>query len=75
MAPAATQTSSESTRTNAARHSNRALGAAAEALEAGGGAVEAVRAAVMVMEAFPLLNAGHGAALCSDGSVELQRVR
>jgi L-asparaginase / beta-aspartyl-peptidase len=48
-----------------------ALGAAAQALEAGGGAVEAVRAAVIVMEAFPLFNAGHGAALCSDGSVEL----
>ena len=48
-----------------------ALGAAAEALEAGGGAVEAVQVAVIVMEAFPLFNAGCGAALCSDGSVEL----
>jgi len=48
-----------------------ALGAAAEALEAGGGAVEAVCAAVIVMEAFPLFNAGYGAALCADGSVEL----
>lgn len=37
----------------------------------GGGAVHAVRAAVMAMEDFPLFNAGHGAALCDDGSVEL----
>ena len=37
----------------------------------GGGAVDAVRAAVMAMEDFPLFNAGHGAALCDDGSVEL----
>lgn len=43
----------------------------ARALEQGGGAVEAVRAAVMAMEDFPLLNAGLGAALCEDGSVEL----
>jgi beta-aspartyl-peptidase (threonine type) len=50
----------------------RALTAGAEALGgAGGGAVEAVRAAVIVMESFPLFNAGHGSALCSDGSVEL----
>ena len=49
----------------------RALGAGAVGLEAGGGAVEAVCAAVIVLEAFPLFNAGHGAALCSDGSVEL----
>jgi beta-aspartyl-peptidase (threonine type) len=49
-----------------------ALEAAARALEsAGGGAVEAVCAAVTVMESSPLFNAGHGSALCSDGSVEL----
>src|SRR5438105_4391943 len=49
-----------------------ALMAGARALqEGGGGAVEAVRAAVMAMEDFPLFNAGHGAALCDDGSVEL----
>jgi L-asparaginase / beta-aspartyl-peptidase len=48
-----------------------ALTAGAGALDAGGGGVEAVRAAVMVMEDFPLFNAGHGAALCDDGSVEL----
>jgi beta-aspartyl-peptidase (threonine type) len=50
----------------------RALTAGAAALERDdGGAVEAVRAAVMVLEAFPLFNAGYGSALCSDGSVEL----
>ncbi len=49
----------------------RSLTAAAAALRAGGDAVEAVRAAVIVMETFPLFNAGHGSALCSDGSVEL----
>lgn len=49
-----------------------ALTAGARALrEGGGGAVEAVRAAVMAMEDFPLFNAGRGAALCDDGSVEL----
>jgi L-asparaginase / beta-aspartyl-peptidase len=49
----------------------RALTAGAGALNAGGGAVEAVRAAVIVLESVPLFNAGHGAALCADGSVEL----
>jgi beta-aspartyl-peptidase (threonine type) len=50
-----------------------ALAAGRGQLEAGGGAgaVQAVRAAVMAMEDFPLFNAGHGAALCDDGSVEL----
>lgn len=48
-----------------------ALNAGAQALDAGGGAVEAVRAAVILMESFPLFNAGCGSALCSDGSVEL----
>lgn len=48
-----------------------ALTAGAAALDTGGGAVEAVRAAVMSMEDFPLFNAGRGAALCADGSVEL----
>jgi L-asparaginase / beta-aspartyl-peptidase len=37
----------------------------------GGGAVEAVCAAVMVMESFPLFNAGYGSVLCSDGTVEM----
>lgn len=48
-----------------------ALMAGAAGLDAGGGAVEAVCAAVTSMEDFPLFNAGHGAALCADGSVEL----
>ncbi len=48
-----------------------ALADGAHALERGGGAVEAVRDAVMSMEACPLFNAGHGAVLCQDGSVEL----
>lgn len=47
-----------------------AAGAAA-ACAPGGTAVDAVLAAVMAMEDFPLFNAGHGAALCDDGSVEL----
>ncbi|HET6870564.1 MAG TPA: isoaspartyl peptidase/L-asparaginase, partial [Solirubrobacteraceae bacterium] len=47
-----------------------ALIAGARALDADGrGAVQAVRAAVMEMEDFPRFNAGHGAALCDDGSV------
>ncbi len=48
-----------------------ALEAGARALKDGGGAVEAACAAVMEMESFPLFNAGYGAALCADGSVEL----
>lgn len=48
-----------------------ALNTGARALENGGGAVDAVRAAVMAMEDFPLFNAGHGATLCDDGEVEL----
>ena len=49
----------------------RALTAGAEALNAGGGAVEAVCAAVIVLESVPLFNAGYGSTLCTDGSVEL----
>jgi len=48
-----------------------ALDAGRGALERGGGAIDAVRDAVMAMEDFPLFNAGYGAALCEDGSVEL----
>jgi L-asparaginase / beta-aspartyl-peptidase len=48
-----------------------ALMAGAHALESDGHAVDAVRAAVMAMEEFPLFNAGHGSALCEDGTVEL----
>jgi beta-aspartyl-peptidase (threonine type) len=50
----------------------QSLRAGAEALsEPGGGAVEAVCAAVMVMEGFSLFNAGYGSVLCSDGTVEM----
>lgn len=50
----------------------QALDAARAVLEGDGGdAVAAVQAAIMVMEAFELFNAGRGAVLCSDGSVEL----
>jgi beta-aspartyl-peptidase (threonine type) len=48
-----------------------ALEAAAAALAAGDDAVGAARAAVIELESFPLFNAGVGAALCADGSVEL----
>lgn len=48
-----------------------ALESAATALEAGQDAVAAARCAVMEMESFPLFNAGHGSALCADGSVEM----
>jgi beta-aspartyl-peptidase (threonine type) len=47
------------------------LESGASALSAGGGALEAVRAAVMVMESFALFNAGYGSVLCRDGSVEM----
>ncbi len=47
-----------------------ALNAGAAALLEGS-AVEAVCAAVVVMESFPLFNAGYGSVLCSDGSVEM----
>jgi beta-aspartyl-peptidase (threonine type) len=49
----------------------RSLRAGESVWEAGGDAVDAVCAAVMVMEAFSLFNAGHGSVLCSDGSVEM----
>jgi len=49
----------------------QALTSGADALEHGGGAVEAACAAVMFMEGFSLFNAGYGSVLCSDGSVEM----
>lgn len=57
----------------------RCRAALIEALEAGraalerrsGDAVAAVQAAIEVMESFELFNAGHGAVLCADGTVEL----
>jgi L-asparaginase / beta-aspartyl-peptidase len=48
-----------------------ALRAGAAELAGGANAVLAVRAAVMVMESFPLFNAGYGSVLCRDGSVEM----
>jgi L-asparaginase / beta-aspartyl-peptidase len=50
---------------------NEALLSARDALESGADATAAVQAAVRVLEDFELFNAGHGAALCSDGSAEL----
>jgi beta-aspartyl-peptidase (threonine type) len=49
----------------------RALRAGIEVLQSGGSAVRAVTAAVVVMEDDEMFNAGRGAALCADGSVEL----
>lgn len=49
----------------------RALSAGQMRLERGESALDAVEAAVTVLEDDPLFNAGRGAVLCSDGSVEL----
>jgi beta-aspartyl-peptidase (threonine type) len=49
----------------------RALAAGRELLERGADAVDAVTLAVTVMEDFELFNAGRGAALCTDGCVQL----
>ncbi|MHC4709780.1 MAG: isoaspartyl peptidase/L-asparaginase, partial [Planctomycetota bacterium] len=49
----------------------RALAAGGAILRRGGSAVRAVTEAVVVLEDEPLFNAGRGAALCVDGSVEL----
>ena len=48
-----------------------ALESAAAALEEGRDAVAAVTVAVIVLESFPLFNAGYGSALSADGSVEM----
>jgi beta-aspartyl-peptidase (threonine type) len=45
--------------------------AGAEVLAAGGSAVDAVERAVLVLEADPLFNAGHGACLNAEGAIEL----
>ncbi len=47
------------------------LRVAAEQLRSGADAVTVARTAVEAMEDFELFNAGYGAALCADGSVEL----
>lgn len=49
----------------------RALAAGLVLLERGGAALDAVVAAVQVLEQDPLFNAGRGAVLAADGSVEL----
>ena len=49
----------------------RSLEAGSEVLRRGGSAFRAVAAAVVVLEDDELFNAGRGAALCADGSVEL----
>jgi beta-aspartyl-peptidase (threonine type) len=48
-----------------------ALDAARAALDGGGCALDAVKAAIVLMEDFELFNAGRGSTLCSDGSVEM----
>ena len=48
----------------------RALLAGHAVLAAGGPALDAVIAAVMVLEDDPLFNAGHGAVLTADGTIE-----
>lgn len=50
---------------------NRALDAGSALLADGGAALDAVEAAVRVLEDDEHFNAGRGAALCLDGSVEL----
>jgi beta-aspartyl-peptidase (threonine type) len=49
----------------------QALVAGQTILEQNGSALDAVQAAVSVLEDEPLFNAGRGAVLCADGSVEL----
>jgi beta-aspartyl-peptidase (threonine type) len=49
----------------------RVLALGAEILQAGGSALDAVEAAVVALEDDPLFNAGRGAVLANDGTVEL----
>jgi L-asparaginase / beta-aspartyl-peptidase len=48
-----------------------ALDAGCQILERGGSSLDAVTAAVRILEDDPLFNAGHGAALTRDGAAEL----
>jgi L-asparaginase / beta-aspartyl-peptidase len=50
---------------------NAAMEAGAEVLRNGGEAIDAVQAAVLVMEDNPLFNAGYGAVFTADGKHEL----
>jgi beta-aspartyl-peptidase (threonine type) len=50
---------------------NRAMDAGARVLRSGGDAVDAVQAAVLVIEDDPLFNAGYGAVFTADGRHEL----
>jgi beta-aspartyl-peptidase (threonine type) len=71
---AGTRAESESSRARSARCHNglaAALARGQSILEAGGNALDAVEAAVIVLEDDPLFNAGCGAVLTLAGSVEL----
>ncbi len=50
---------------------DRALQAGSAVLESGGGAVDAVEAAVRVLEDDPNFNAGHGSVFTDNGTIEL----
>jgi L-asparaginase / beta-aspartyl-peptidase len=52
-------------------HMAAALRSGWTAMQRGGSAVDAVEAAVVALEDSPHFNAGHGAALCEDGTHEL----
>src|SRR5471032_1310989 len=59
-------------REDAYRHGlAQALAAGQRLLESGGCALDAVQAAVTVLEDDPLFNAGRGAVLTADGTIEL----
>ena len=63
---------SESRRAACEASLHRIVSAGAEALAAGQPALEVAIAAVVALEDEPLFNAGHGAVLTSDGTVELE---
>ena len=52
------------------RDLDEALRAGSAVLDVGGSALDAVEAAVRVMEESPLFNAGRGAALTCEGTIE-----